>query len=424
MSKVDPKEHAGRVSGMFGRIAGWYDFLNHFLSLGQDIIWRKKLVASVKPGTKGVFLDLAAGTMDVTRELLGKYKQSDVVAVDFSRPMLEKGRTKVSLGKYRTQAIEADGRKIPLADESVDAVTIAFGIRNIKPREEAYAEIMRVLAPGGRLAILEFGSSKRPIMKGLYNFYLNTLLPGVGKLVSGDSEAYRYLAETIGEFPTPEDLEGELENNGFVNVTHESLTYGIVNIHVAEKRLFTGDTFVLGGKEKAEPAPEPKPKKIAAQRTVTLAEKAKEEAPAPPEKGEGAAQGASNLSAAMSAFEKAEKEQPKPKKKAAAKKAPAKKAAPKKAAAKKTTAKKAAPKKAAEKTAAKKVAPKKTAAKKSEAKAEEKDADPKKKAAPKKKAPAKKAAAKKTTAKKAAPKKKAAAKKTTKKKAAPKKSDK
>lgn len=416
MNTVDPREHAGRVSGMFGRIAGWYDFLNHFLSLGQDIVWRRKLVAAVKRGSKGVFLDLAAGTMDVTRELLRRNPRSQVVAVDFARPMLEKGAPKLGSGKYRTQAVEADGRSIPMAEKSVDSVTIAFGIRNIKPREEAYAEILRVLEPGGRLAILEFGSSRRPIMKGLYNFYLNTLLPAVGKVVSGDSEAYRYLAETIGEFPTPEELELELRRAGFVNVAHESLTFGIVNIHIAEKRLHEGDTFILGGKSET-PASESKPKKKPVRSAARSAAPAEEAQPEPAK--QDAAQGASNLSAALNAFEKASAsaEKQKAKKKGAGKGAgkkaskksetgtsgAAKKATAKKTAAKKTPAKtKSAAKTEAGKSTAKST--KKATASKAKSKTASKDSE---------KSTAKKPAAKKTAAKKAAPKKRTAAKKKT-----------
>lgn len=228
--------HARRVSGMFGRIARWYDFLNHFLSLGQDIVWRRRLVSKVRPGPTGRVLDLAAGTMDVTIEILRRHPDMRVLAMDFALPMLARGNEKLQRkGLAGVLPAAADGRMLPLPDASVDCVTIAFGIRNIRPRAEAHAEILRVLAPGGRLCILEFGSSKRPIWKGLYNLYLNHILPMAGRVVSGDSEAYRYLAETIGEFPPPRELADELMEAGFAKVGWQPLMSGIVNIHVADK---------------------------------------------------------------------------------------------------------------------------------------------------------------------------------------------
>jgi len=307
--KNDPRDQAGYVSGMFGRISGWYDFLNHFLSLGMDILWRRKLVKAVRPGPTGRFLDLAAGTMDVTRELKRLHPDARILAMDFSLPMLERGRPKLAAFGNDVLPVLADGRLLPLADQSVDAVTIAFGIRNIRPRSAAYAEILRTLAPGGRLAILEFGSSNRPIWKGLYNFYLNTLLPLVGRVVSKDRQAYKYLAETIADFPTAPALEEELREAGFVNLTHEELLSGIVNIHVAERRFFDGQTFVVG----ARPGPVPKqarasraPKPPATDNTAPSADaRADAEAEAQAETGQGATRRAANLEAGLRAMDKA-----------------------------------------------------------------------------------------------------------------------
>ena len=230
-------EHGRKVAGMFGRIARWYDFLNHFLSFGQDIYWRKRLATLVLAEKPKRVLDLAAGTLDVTVELLRRDPGIDVVAADFALPMIARGKAR-KLGKgraARTLPVCADGRALPLGDESVDAASIAFGIRNIRPRSEAYAELKRVLTPGGRLCILEFGSGKKPILKGLYNFYLNSLLPLLGRLVSGDSDAYRYLADTIREFPPERDLARELLDAGFTRVYFLPLMFGIVYLHVADK---------------------------------------------------------------------------------------------------------------------------------------------------------------------------------------------
>ncbi|NJB68219.1 demethylmenaquinone methyltransferase/2-methoxy-6-polyprenyl-1,4-benzoquinol methylase [Desulfobaculum xiamenense] len=236
MQNIDHARHAGRVAGMFGRIADWYDFLNHFLSLGLDIYWRYRLVRMLRPGPTRRVLDLAAGTLDVSLEILRQHPGTQVLSMDFAKPMLLKGRRKLKPGTHANiLPVLADGRNIPLPGHSVDNVTIAFGIRNIRPREDAYAEMLRVLVPGGRMCILEFGSGRNRIWKGLYNFYLNKLLPLIGRVFSGDEKAYAYLADTICAFPTAPELADEIRAAGFEQVYHVPLMSGIVNIHVARK---------------------------------------------------------------------------------------------------------------------------------------------------------------------------------------------
>ena len=231
---MNPNEHGKRVSGLFDNIATWYDFLNHFLSLGQDIYWRNRLVRTMRAGSTGVVLDLAAGTLDVSREILRQNPGLKVLSMDFSRAMLCRGKEKVA----RQPAIfpvQADGRLLPLPDACVDTVTIAFGIRNILPRTDAYKEILRVLAPGGRLCILEFGTGQARIWQGAYNFYLGTVLPKIGRFFSKNPEAYQYLADTIRAFPNARTLAAELLDAGFATVSYEPLSSGIVYIHVAQK---------------------------------------------------------------------------------------------------------------------------------------------------------------------------------------------
>lgn len=232
----DPCGHARNVSGMFGRIADWYDLLNRVLSGGLDKYWRYRLVRHVVPGPTGRVLDLAAGTMDVSLEIVRQHPGTRVPALDFCRPMLQRGRDKLFGETARAiWPATADGRRLPLADASVDCVTIAFGIRNILPRTDAYREILRVLAPGGRLCILEFGTGKARIWQGLYNFYLGTALPRIGRFFSKNPEAYQYLADTILAFPDARALAGELVHAGFDQVGYEALSSGIVYIHVARK---------------------------------------------------------------------------------------------------------------------------------------------------------------------------------------------
>ena len=231
--------HGKQVAAMFGRIARWYDFLNHALSLGMDIYWRWRLARAARPlptgGRPPVVLDLAAGTLDVSLALTRQYPGVRVAAVDFSLPMLVRGQGKLKGVEGQIIPVQGDGRCLPLPDESVDAATIAFGIRNIRPRPEAHAEVLRALRPGGRFCILEFGTAKRKVWGGLYNFYLDSVLPSLGKLISGDRSAYRYLADTIRDFPDERTLAQELLDAGFARVFHVAMLSGIVYLHVAEK---------------------------------------------------------------------------------------------------------------------------------------------------------------------------------------------
>lgn len=220
---------------MFASIAPWYDFLNHTLSLGLDFYWRKQLIQRLEPGSGERILDLAAGTLDVSLGLLRREPGCRVWAADISLPMLLFGRTKLRGKANSLQRLCADARQIPLLPESAHKVGIAFGIRNIQPRKQAYAQILQVLKPGGRLAILEFGSARAKIWKGLYNIYLQRVLPFVGRMVSRDSQAYSYLAQSILEFPSAPELARELQDAGFCGISHQPLTSGIVNIHLAHK---------------------------------------------------------------------------------------------------------------------------------------------------------------------------------------------
>lgn len=403
MSTAEHTAHAGRVRNMFGRIAGRYDFLNHFLSLGLDIIWRRQLVRAVRPLATRRFLDLAAGTMDVALELRRQHPGCTVLALDFALPMLQRGATKLGGHRYAVQPVQADGRALPLPESCVDAVTIAFGIRNILPRPAVYAEMLRVLAPGGRLCILEFGSASRPIWKGLYNLYLDRLLPLAGRVISGDAAAYRYLADTIRAFPDARGLEEELRAAGFVNVAHEPLMGGVVNIHVAGKRLHAGDTFVVGAAGAKAPA---------------SAASATPKTTPDPDPGQAALRAAANVEAALSALGAAKATAKDAAPKAPAKPAPKAKAkadaqAPAKAAPKATTQPKAdtkaqAPAKAKTKGAAAATKPEADAKAPAKPKATAKDAAPKApaKAKPKATAKAKAQAAAKPKASKAATKKK------------------
>ena len=226
--------HDAAVAGMFGRIASWYDFLNRLLSLGVDQHWRRVLAKSASPGD-GLALDLAAGTLDVALALRREAPKATVAAMDFCPPMLARGRRKLKGANLaRILPVAADARRLPVRAGAAHCLTMAFGIRNIAPREAAFTEMLRVLRPGGRACILEFGSGRERIWGGVYNAYLNHLLPLVGRAFSRDG-AYGYLAESIRAFPTAEELAGEMREAGFARVWYRKLTSGIVCLHVGEK---------------------------------------------------------------------------------------------------------------------------------------------------------------------------------------------
>ncbi|MDR2561196.1 MAG: bifunctional demethylmenaquinone methyltransferase/2-methoxy-6-polyprenyl-1,4-benzoquinol methylase UbiE [Holophagales bacterium] len=230
----EPEKNA--VQAMFGRIARRYDTLNHVLSLGMDFYWWRRMAAAAgaRPGAK--ILDMAAGTCDSTLALTGR--GANVVAGDFAIPMLNIGKQKIEK-KRRVGLvlglIGADAANLPFKSGLFDAATICYGIRNIEVRPLAYSEFLRVLKPGGKLVVLEFSHPRRAWLRWLCGAYIGFLLPKIGRLLSGDSEAYAYLAESIKRFPTQQKLAQELEESGFSGVTWKNLCFGAVAIHVAHK---------------------------------------------------------------------------------------------------------------------------------------------------------------------------------------------
>lgn len=224
---------------MFSRIAGMYDSYNRIFSLGFDALWRKelvRLVAPAVPGRDAVLLDLAAGTLEVTKKLAERFPESRIIAADFCASMLRAGKRKIEGQHGHTVLpVVGDALSLPLPDNSINGITVAFGVRNFKPREAALAECHRILKRGGRLCILEFGSAQDKIMFGLYNWYLRVILPFFGKILSEDKEAYQYLADTILSFPSAEDLAEECRRAGFGTIVYHTFTCGIVRIHVCDK---------------------------------------------------------------------------------------------------------------------------------------------------------------------------------------------
>lgn len=236
MEKGLSKEHSA-ISAMFNSIAGKYDLLNHLLSLGIDKGWRKKLVKSLKSSSTKVILDLACGTGDLTIAL---YKEGfSVTGADLSVNMLEIARQKSEKLEKTTQPIpdyvECSAENLPFGDSSFDAVTISFGIRNFQNRDIALQEIFRVLKPNGRLAILEFATPKNLVWRTLFNTYFSVILPVIGRIISKDTRAYRYLPESVKEFPQYETFCKEIERQGFKNINYKPLTGGVAVLYFAEK---------------------------------------------------------------------------------------------------------------------------------------------------------------------------------------------
>lgn len=202
MTVVPYKEdNAGKkqqVARMFDSISGKYDFLNHFLSLGIDIRWRKKAVKMLAEGNPKIILDVATGTGDFAIETL-KLSPTQVIGVDISPGMLEVGRQKMKDRGY-DQIIDlqlADSENLPFEENKFDAVIVAFGVRNFENLERGLSEMKRVLRPGGKMIVLEFSKPRMFPFKQLYNFYFKFILPKIGRLISRDKAAYTYLPESV-----------------------------------------------------------------------------------------------------------------------------------------------------------------------------------------------------------------------------------
>ncbi len=219
---------------MFNRISKWYDFLNHLLSFGQDIIWRRRAVSRLLEEKGKVFLDVATGTGDVAFEILRQKPSALVYGLDPSCGMLKVAREKALKKGKRLLLISGEGENLPFPDGSLDGITIAFGIRNVENRAKALSEFFRVLRPGGVLVILEF-SKPRGLFGVVYDFYFNVLLPLIGWFVSGDKEAYSYLPASVARFPEPGEFAKEILKAGFKMVLFEPYTMGICYCYKAFK---------------------------------------------------------------------------------------------------------------------------------------------------------------------------------------------
>ena len=223
---------------MFDRIAGRYDFLNHTLSFGQDIRWRKEVTRFLIDKNDQYILDLATGTADQLIYMLSYSNRiGRAVGVDLAVKMLDRGREKVKRKKLNNRIVleKGNAENIEYADNTFDAVTISFGIRNVYNVEKALSEILRVLKPGGRVLILEFSIPSNSVIRTVYLFYFRYILRFMGSLVSGDKYAYRYLNETVEGFPYGKRFTQFLTESGFRNTSIHPLSFGIATIYCGDK---------------------------------------------------------------------------------------------------------------------------------------------------------------------------------------------
>ncbi|MDZ4839740.1 MAG: bifunctional demethylmenaquinone methyltransferase/2-methoxy-6-polyprenyl-1,4-benzoquinol methylase UbiE [Bacteroidota bacterium] len=239
MVKPDNKADTGKkeqVQQMFDDISPKYDLLNRVLSLGIDIKWRKRVVEILKPHKPSYILDVATGTADLAISMM-ELNPSKIVGVDISQGMLNKGKIKL-INKGLDSVItlqQGDSENLNFVDNTFDAITVAFGVRNYENLRLGLSEMLRVLKPEGILVILEFSQPKNKLFGSIYRFYFNNILPAIGKLISKNAKAYTYLPQSVGAFPYGDEMLNILNEIGYKNTKCEELTMGIASIYEASK---------------------------------------------------------------------------------------------------------------------------------------------------------------------------------------------
>lgn len=226
-----------QVANMFDKIAFRYDFLNHFLSAGIDVTWRKKAIKQLRSIQPQSVLDVATGTGDVAILTYKILHPKKITGIDISNGMLEIGRSKVEkLGlENEIELLNGDSESISFPDASFDAITVAFGVRNFENLEKGLKEMLRVLKPGGKLVVLEFSKPKQIAFKGIYNLYMQIVAPGIGKMVAKNKDAYQYLNESVQKFPEGKEFIEILNKAGYKNTYFEALTLEICSIYCGSK---------------------------------------------------------------------------------------------------------------------------------------------------------------------------------------------
>lgn len=240
---VSPDEKVSRVKGVFRSVASRYDIMNDLMSAGVHRLWKHDTIAKLNPQPGEHLLDIAGGTGDVAKAFLdradragkrqGRTERATAVVCDINDAMLEAGQAREDMAAYsgRLDWVCGDAQKLPFEDRSADALTIAFGIRNVADRAAALSEFRRVLKPGGRLAVLEFSHMTAPMLQEAYDSYSFNVIPRLGSMVAGDRESYQYLVESIRRFPKQDAFCAEVEAAGFSRVSVTNYSGGIAALH-------------------------------------------------------------------------------------------------------------------------------------------------------------------------------------------------
>ncbi len=234
--RANEEEHSHRVREMFAAIAGRYDLLNHLLSGHIDKSWRRLVARRVREriGSTGFILDVACGTGDLSLTL-SETTGARVVGTDFCRPMLEIAARKIAKREPHIPLVEGDALRLPFQDCSFEAVTIAFGLRNLSNVERGLVELRRVLKPDGYVAVLEFSKPVVPGFRFLFNVYFTRVLPFFGGLISGSKSAYQYLPDSVTRFPDQKELSSLMGKVGLESVKYQNLTGGIAALHTGKR---------------------------------------------------------------------------------------------------------------------------------------------------------------------------------------------
>lgn len=241
VKKVNDEEHIDMVKEIFSTITDRYDFLNHFLSMRRDIAWRRFAVKKMVFFRTNRFLDIACGTGDLSIDACLEHRDISVTGVDFVYPMMKAAKDKVRKKELsgKINFIQGNALSLPFGKDYFDVTAMAFGIRNIPQREDALREMLRVTAPGGQIMILEMTFIQNRFFKLLYYIYLNYLLPTLAKVFSKNAAAYYYLADSIMNFPPPEEFAAFMSETGISEVKIYPHTFGITCLYVGEKPRIT-----------------------------------------------------------------------------------------------------------------------------------------------------------------------------------------
>lgn len=233
MAHLSGQERARYVQGMFARIAGRYDLMNRLMTAGQDGRWRRRVIQLAQLPAGSRLLDIATGTGDIAQEALNQHPGAQAVAGDFTIEMMLAGREKPERSSILW--LGADTLQLPFPEDTFDAVTSGFLMRNVIDVQGAFREQVRVTRPGGRIVVLESSPPKENLLRPFIRFHLNHVIPALGRVIAGDSEAYRYLPDSTQQFQEPETLAALMRQAGLVDVGFELFMFGTVAIHAGRK---------------------------------------------------------------------------------------------------------------------------------------------------------------------------------------------